>query len=37
MLPVFFDNIPAVAQVSNLIVERAEEIVSVVGELARHD
>src|SRR5215208_3312727 len=37
MMPVLFDNIPELAYVPNLIVERAEETISVVGELARHD
>jgi hypothetical protein len=37
MLPVLLDNVPELAYVPNLIVERAEETISVVGELARHD
>jgi hypothetical protein len=37
MMLVLFDNIPELAYVPNLIVERAEETISVVGELARHD
>ena len=37
MLPVLFDNIPELAYVPNLIVDGAEETISVVGELARHD
>ena len=37
MMPVLFDNIAELAYVPNLIVDGAEETISVVGELARHD